>query len=33
MPISVYLDNNVWDFLFDRQLDLAVELRKGSPRN
>jgi len=23
-PISVYLDNDVWDFLFYRQLDLAV---------
>lgn len=26
MPISVYIDNNVWDFLFERQLDLAAEL-------
>ena len=26
MPISVYIDNNVWDFLFDRQMELAVEL-------
>ncbi|HXT06498.1 MAG TPA: hypothetical protein VN715_06110 [Roseiarcus sp.] len=26
MPISVYIDNNVWDFLFDRKMDLAVEL-------
>jgi hypothetical protein len=26
MPISVYIDNNVWDFLFDRQMDLAAEL-------
>ena len=26
MPISVYIDNNVWDFLFDRQMDLATEL-------
>lgn len=24
--ISVYLDNNVWDFLFARRLDLALEL-------
>lgn len=23
--ISVYVDNNVWDFLFERKLDLAVE--------
>ena len=26
MPISVYIDNNVWDFLFDRRIDLAAEL-------
>lgn len=26
MAINVYIDNNVWDFLFERQLDLAVEL-------
>jgi hypothetical protein len=26
MAISVYIDSNVWDFLFDRQMDLAVEL-------
>ncbi len=26
MPISVYIDNNVWDFLFERQMDLAKEL-------
>jgi len=25
MAISVYIDNNVWDFLFERKLDLAVE--------
>ncbi|MCR6631388.1 MAG: hypothetical protein NVV74_15825 [Magnetospirillum sp.] len=25
-PISVYIDNNVWDFLFDRNIDLSVEL-------
>jgi hypothetical protein len=29
MVISVYVDNNVWDFLFERRIDLAVEL----PRN
>jgi hypothetical protein len=26
MAISVYVDSNVWDFLFERQLDLAKEL-------
>jgi hypothetical protein len=26
MVISVYVDNNVWDFLFERRIDLAVEL-------
>lgn len=26
MAISVYIDNNVWDFLFKRQIDLSVEL-------
>jgi hypothetical protein len=26
MPISIYVDNNVWDFLFTRQMDLAKEL-------
>jgi hypothetical protein len=26
MPISIYIDNNVWDFLFNRRLDLAAEL-------
>jgi len=26
VPISVYIDNNVWNFLFDRQLVLAAEL-------
>lgn len=26
MPISVYIDNNVWDFLLERKLDLAIEL-------
>jgi hypothetical protein len=26
MAISVYIDNNVWDFLFARNLDLATEL-------
>lgn len=25
-PLSVYLDNNVWDFLFDRRIDLADAL-------
>jgi hypothetical protein len=25
-PLSVYLDNNVWDFLFERQIDLSSEL-------
>jgi hypothetical protein len=29
MPISVYLDNNVWDFLFARNLDLSVELPRA----
>lgn len=24
--VSVYIDNNVWDFLFERGLDLSVEL-------
>lgn len=23
-PISVYIDNNVWDFLFERSIDLAA---------
>ena len=26
MAVSIYLDTNVWDFLFERQLDLEVEL-------
>ncbi len=26
MKISVYIDNCVWDFLYDRNIDLAVEL-------
>lgn len=26
MSIDIYIDHNVWDFLFDRQLDLATEL-------
>lgn len=26
MAISVYIDNNIWDFLFERKLNLAVEL-------
>lgn len=25
-PTSVYLDNNVWDFLFERKIDLSVAL-------
>lgn len=24
--ISIYIDNNVWDFLYERQLDLSAEL-------
>jgi hypothetical protein len=26
MPISVYIDNNVWDFLFKSKIDLSVAL-------
>jgi len=26
MPFNIYIDNCVWDFLFDRKLDLAIEL-------
>ena len=26
MPIGVYIDNNIWDFLFARKIDLAVAL-------
>jgi hypothetical protein len=26
MSIAIYIDNNVWDFLFERNLDLSVEL-------
>jgi len=26
MAVSVYVDNNVWDFLFDRGMDLSTEL-------
>lgn len=26
MPINIYIDHNVWDFLFDRQFDLTEEL-------
>jgi len=26
MAITVYIDNNIWNFLFDRRLDLAAEL-------
>jgi len=28
VPLSIYIDNNVWDFLFERHLDLSVELPK-----
>jgi hypothetical protein len=24
--INVYIDNNIWDFLFERRIDLCVEL-------
>lgn len=27
-PVSVYIDNNVWDFLFLRRIDLAAALPK-----
>lgn len=30
MPTAIYIDGNVWNFLFDRQLDLAVELPSRS---
>jgi hypothetical protein len=26
MVTTVYIDNNIWDFLFERKLDLAIEL-------
>ena len=26
MSINIYIDNNVWDFLFERNIDLSVEL-------
>jgi hypothetical protein len=26
MPISVYIDNNVWDLLFELKIDLSTEL-------
>jgi hypothetical protein len=26
MPTGVFIDGNVWNFLFDRRLDLAAEL-------
>lgn len=26
MRIGVYIDNNVWDFLFERKMDLTIEL-------
>ena len=29
MPNDVYIDNDVFDFLFERKLDLAVELPCG----
>jgi hypothetical protein len=34
MMIGVFLDNNIWDLLFEQKLDLAVELPReafGSP--
>ena len=27
MAISVYIDNNVWDFLFERKLELAKTIK------
>jgi hypothetical protein len=27
-PLSVYIDNNVWDFLYDRRIDLATTLSR-----
>jgi hypothetical protein len=32
MAISVYIDNNVWNFLFDRKLDLCIELPRDKYR-
>jgi hypothetical protein len=32
MAINVYIDNNVWNFLFDRELDLAIELPRDEYR-
>ena len=29
MPIDIYIDHNVWDFLFARKIDLALELPAG----
>lgn len=26
MPVSVYIDNNVWDLLFEKKIDLSIEL-------
>jgi hypothetical protein len=28
VPVSIYIDHNVWHFLFDRKLDLSLELPK-----
>jgi hypothetical protein len=28
MPIGLFLDSNIWNFLFDRNFDLSVELPK-----
>lgn len=32
MPTVIFLDNNVWDFLFERKLDLATELPRPDYR-
>lgn len=32
MPIDVYIDGNVWNFLFERQIDLAAELPRDEFR-
>lgn len=26
MTVSIYIDNNVWDLLFEKEIDLSVEL-------
>lgn len=26
MPLSIYIDNNVWDLLFEKKIDLSIEL-------